>query len=435
MTGCHIELKEWESRSPDKGSDLEGLHLPFDAPVAELVESLNKTGKIEILQLRSGLHLKAFSYVGTIKLGNVAITIHPKISGQPLMSLIRYAYGIRNLALYSPFESGVESQAFQDLLVYQLFMEAKELLARGIRREYLRQNDDLNTIRGKIDFKTLACRGGAGRASVPCNFYPRLEDCVFNRLMKSGLRFAAFLAEDMELRIGIRRTVSLLYESVSDEKLTYSLIDRAQRSMNRLTRPYRSIFKIIELLMDSAGMSLTSEHNVKLPGFLFDMNRFFQTLVSRFLNENLRGYSVIDEYRLKEMMRYAQSHNPLNKKAPTPRPDCAIMKNGDVVSLLDAKYRDLWENSLPREMLYQLGMYAMSQKERRVSTILYPAADRLAREARIEIREPIYGSANAMVVLRPVNLLAIQELVSGTETARKERQRSSLASSMAFGEG
>ena len=191
MTGCHIELREWESRSPDKGSDLEGLYLTVDAPVAELVESLKQTGKIEILPLRSGLHLKAFSYVGTIRLGNVTITIHPKISGQLLMGLIKYAYGIRNLALYSPFESGVETRTFQDLLVYQLFWEAKELLARGIRREYLRQNDDLNTIRGEIDFKKLACRGGADSSSVPCNFYPRLEDCVFNRLMKSGLRFAA----------------------------------------------------------------------------------------------------------------------------------------------------------------------------------------------------------------------------------------------------
>lgn len=62
---------------------------------------------------------------------------------------------------------------------------------------------------------------------------------------------------------------------------------------------------------------------------------------------------------------------------------------------LTAKYRDLWENSLPRDMLYQLAMYPMSQKGRRIGTILYPAADNAVGEARIEIRDPIRGSGYA----------------------------------------
>ena len=83
MTDLRIELKEWESRYPEKGSGLEGCFLPNDGSVDNLVESLKKAGKIEILQLRKGLQIKASSYVATIKIGNLKIAIHPKISGQP----------------------------------------------------------------------------------------------------------------------------------------------------------------------------------------------------------------------------------------------------------------------------------------------------------------------------------------------------------------
>jgi 5-methylcytosine-specific restriction enzyme subunit McrC len=145
-------------------------------------------------------------------------------------------------------------------------------------------------------------------------------------------------------------------------------------------------------------------------------------------------YEVRDQYQIKEMMNYDPAYNPRRQRAPTPRPDYVIMQHGQVVSILDAKYRDLWERDLPAHWLYQLAIYALSRQQEKIAVILYPTTHDEAREARIVLSEPVFGTGQAVVVLRPVNLLRLEQLVSGVMTAMNERERRAFAEWLAFGE-
>ena len=55
-----------------------------------------------------------------------------------------------------------------------------------------------------------------------------------------------------------------------------------------------------------------------------------------------------------------------------------------------------------------------------------------AKEARIDIRDPLHGTSRAKVVLRPVVLTRLDELISAKTSAKLERARKSYAKYLAF---
>jgi 5-methylcytosine-specific restriction enzyme subunit McrC len=320
------------------------------------------------------------------------------------------------------------------LLIQQLAAEASELLERGIHREYECTRSDLASPRGRIDFTRYARPAQRAKRTLPCVHYPRSEDTLLNRVLLAGLILAAALAIDPELRTHVRRSVKMLSETVATQPIDPPVLAEAWRAMDRRTSAYKPALTLVGLLLGDQGVTLDGPSRVRLRGFLFDMNRFFQTLIMRFLYEHLCGVTVHDGYRLKGMFRYVPWKNPLARRDPTLRPDFVVMRGGKMLAVLDAKYRDLWENSLPREMLYQLALYALGGGSGdRSSTILYPTVDEAAREQLISIQEPVHGVPQASVALRPVNLLKLETLLRAGPGARL--QRVELANQLAFGDG
>ena len=106
-----------------------------------------------------------------------------------------------------------------------------------------------------------------------------------------------------------------------------------------------------------------------------------------------------------------------------------LLQGHQIRTIWDAKYRNLWERSLPHNMLYQLTIYATTHPQHVVTTRC-PKVERHATESRVAIREPIYGTDIGQVQLRPVVLPTLEALIN----ERGARKKASYANWLAFGQ-
>ena len=411
MGGITIDIKEWDELLPEQNSPLYQYFLQDEAS-KHTVKILNDKNILNIVELKDGIKITSNSYVGKIKIGELQINIRPKIEGMPLYQLLKYAYGLRDLALFAEALHNIDAFPFHDLLIYQLYAEAEDLIYRGLNKKYMREEKELETPKGRVNIRKLATRSQVQDATLPCIYFKRTEDNIFNRVLLSGLYLAIQLTEDLHMKIQLLRLCKIMEDGIKPVELNRTVLKKAVNSIDRLSDRYASALELINILFESQGIQLEDGSSyMKLNGFVFDMNMFFQALLSKLMKEYLTDYSVRDEFTLYELFSYTPGFNPRRRNAPKPRPDFAVIKGNKVITLLDAKYRDLWETSLPSEMLYQLSIYAVSGIGNNSAKILYPSMASTSKLQKIDIRHPAIGNKYAEVILQPVLLTQVAQML------------------------
>jgi 5-methylcytosine-specific restriction enzyme subunit McrC len=418
-----LNFKEWEPRyfQPDHPFV---KYLNENPTFEEILFDLSDHYFFSISRRpRNALLLCGRSYVGSFTIGSYRLDFRPKIDSISLVKMFRYAFKLDSLKRL-PKISLDDELGLDDILREELANQVKRLLKTGLRREYQEVNEQLDSPRGRIDFRFLAYSGGITHATLPCTWFPRISNSKLNKALLAGMLEASRATFTPLLRNTFQRLITQFkIAGIESVPLTGHLIKEAELSINRLNQSYKPALTIIRMLFELSSSLFSRYQDTQLVnGFLFDMNRFFQRLLSRFMNENLiSDVHIVDEQGLYGMFQYEQIGEEKRKRIGTPRPDFAVMKGKKVITLLDAKYRDLSENHPTRDMLYQLALYAVSQVEGcREATILYPSQIQIP-EYKINIREPVSGSHIASIILRPVMLSELCDLIE--RGSNRERWR------------
>jgi 5-methylcytosine-specific restriction enzyme subunit McrC len=420
-----VELVEWDQVGPAQDPRLHGTSLADDLAAQRLAEALR--GRLDIREGYQGLEITTTSFVGRVDVGPVRISIRPKLPAMPLARLLRYAYGLRDVTTLEETRTPTTRHGLHDLLIAMLAAEVEELLHRALARRYVSLSERLESPRGRILVDQLVSEGGVREARLPCQHFERHINWQLNQVLRAGLDVAARMSEDRDLQRCVHRLAERFGEVERKAKLDVGEIDRAEHDLTRLTAANAPALTIIRLLHDMLGVEFEPlGDSSRMPGFLFDMNVFFQRLLSRFLHDNLTSARIEDERAIRNVFAYALDANPRRRRAPTPRPDYALFRGNALCSFLDAKYRDIWERSLPAEWLYQLSIYALASPSQ-VSVLLYASMGTEPCDERVEVRQPVLWSSKgtASVILRPVSLPHLAELLDRDRGGRLsiERQR------------
>ena len=422
-----VELTEWDQVGPAQDSRLKECSLADDAQSRRLAETLR--GRLDIREGYEGLEITSTSFVGRVDIGPLRIAITPKLPAMPLARLLSYAYGLRDLAVIEETRAPTTRYGLHDLLIALLAAEVEELLHRGLARRYVPLSEKLESPRGRLLIDQVTRQGGVQEARLPCRHFERRADWHLNRVLRAGLEVAARMAEDRDLRRHTHQLSTRFDDVESLARLDIGDIDRAERELTRLTAANRPALTIIRILQDTLGLAFeTAQPSSRMPGFLFDMNMFFQRLLSRFLHDNLMSTRIADEVPIRNLFAYAPDGNPRRRNAPAPRPDYALFRGNTLYGFLDAKYRDIWERGLPAEWLYQLSLYALGSPSQ-VSVLLYASTAADARDERVEVRQPVMWSDKgpASVILRPVPLPYLAEILAPDRFGALASKRRELA--------
>jgi 5-methylcytosine-specific restriction enzyme subunit McrC len=214
------------------------------------------------------------------------------------------------------------------------------------------------------------------RTDLLCEFSEFTTDHCLHQVLAAGLRLAARLVQDIGLRGDLIRTAEQFFGGHQRLVLDHKTLTRAQISLDRRSRHYEPALKLVTLLYQGSCLANhVPPGDMSLSGFLLDMNRLFESFLTRHLQAHApEGTEVIGQETRTDVFAYQS--NPQGWREPVIRPDLVFRRHGETIAIGDAKYRDHRRRAPSTAELYQLTTYglAYSMTTFREVWLFYPLA-------------------------------------------------------------
>lgn len=367
----------------------EGLELrPGDTG---LVEKLTKSNMLEIKELRSGVEISSFSYVGTARLENFEVVVGPKIQLEPqnLPRLLAYAFGFDDIRMLDG-EAGVTPRHdwLVDVLVDFFVRECRRLIAMGLLKSYMTYRDDVSFLRGRILVRRQLGHIAKREPVFACEFDELEYDSLENRILLYCLGRCHDITGSSRLRKETRMLARQLAGAVRHAEISLEDIDGV--AYTRLNQHYRALHALARLIISSTGVGHLSGPNT-VRSFFVDMNEVFERFVARLFEEH---HPCEAEF---QKSRHAWSTGGGKRYIRTD-----ILLDSEIV--VDSKYK----GELSQSDLYQIGFYIHEYRQKRGYAIL-PECAGAQEEDIISERERITVSVRTINVDDALRLLYARE--------------------------
>ncbi len=333
-----ILLKEWSK-------DI----LPFHEEDSSYLNSdpSKFKGTISYEKIGDKALVNSYQFVGILKLPNSApILIEPKTVVKYL-DLLSYSQSVRcndkkTLLYYDPRVTVEieEGDTFLDILGAIFLIELKRIIKKGLFREYVKKEDNINYLKGKLLVSNQI------KTNYVCpKFQCRYFDSTIDNLTNQAILFAAIklinsIKSDNDnikkVRSGLISCVNILKDEISirDAVLSNELIRINNESVIRKNYYYKDILELTKLILKESFYKSVKGEKTKCCNFLIDMNVVFERVVFGLLEKILKkkGYDLTDQ------KRYA-GKNLIDIKNIQLIPDIIILKDSIEYGFADAKYK------------------------------------------------------------------------------------------------
>jgi 5-methylcytosine-specific restriction enzyme subunit McrC len=187
---------------------------------------------------------------------------------------------------------GSASPDLPNLLAHVLLCGTRTLIRRGLDRNYQPHQEEIATVRGRIELGRSLTLQARNVRRLHCEFDELGHDLLQNQILKASLKR---MAQTATINTGLSRelrSLARLMPGVSDIRLDRSIFARVQ--LHRNNAHYALLIKVAELAFDCLLPDPRGE-GLAFIDVLHDahkMGRVFQDFVRNFYKAEQRHYSV-----------------------------------------------------------------------------------------------------------------------------------------------
>ena len=287
------------------------------------------------------------SNIGAVEVGDLSVVIEPKIGILQLISLACYAIG--KVKFQDTDVDLEEERTLPDALALALSNAAGRAFGRGLLHGYVVEEEALHTVRGRIRFNDQIRRRFGIALPVEVRYDEYTDDILENRLVKAAaerLRESGLRSKEALSGLG---WVWAMLDNVSRVEFPHKNVPEVK--FDRLNEHYRSVVALARLILRHGAFE-SGRGEVRVQGFLMDMNMVFQEFVTVALREKLE----VSEREFRE-----DDINSLDvDNCIGLRPDLVWKKGASYKFVGDAKYKNISEKPVPARDLYQMLAYVMA---------------------------------------------------------------------------
>ena len=292
-------------------------------------------------------HLKPSSTVGALDIGDLSVSIQPKLPIGRVLYLASYAMGAVKFR-DERFDFRAQP-TLVEALVPALTRAAGHAFARGLLHGYRTEEDALQTVRGRIRVADqLRCRFDIP-LPVEVRYDDFTDDVLANRLVKAAAhRLGKLRLRMSKSRLDLGSIVATL-DNVNLVEFPPKAVPEVK--FDRLNEHYREVVNLARLILRHTAIE-TAHGAVRANGFLMDMNEIFQEFVTRALREELR----LSESTFPSDKRLPRLHLDEDREVQL-KPDLSWWNGPTCTFVGDAKYKRTASKRVPNADLYQLLAY------------------------------------------------------------------------------
>ena len=306
--------------------------------------------------------LRACGVVGVIGTPGYQLEILPKIEGaressvddatlrHRLIYMLAVARDIR-IDVRAIAQLGWQRDTILELLIRLYCSKLADAVRQGIPQQYIDQEDDLPTLRGRLDvtrqFSTLA----VSPQKLACRFDARSPDIALNQVMRAAIGKLARLARAPDNQRALRE-LSFAYADISEvppAALRWDLI-----ALDRTNTRWRELLSLARLFLRDRHQR-TSAGPIDGFALLFEMNMLFEEYVGRLLARALAGTDL----RVTAQGGRRDCLFEGKKGRFRTRPDLIIRRGSQIALIIDTKWKRITRIDDPKRGVSQADVYQL----------------------------------------------------------------------------